>query len=574
MRKKLTALLLSLAMIATFMPALAFAADEPATGNVKYVKLMVNDPTNPDGGYSLQTRVALSGNGNNNPVSELPDPEKNYPDWVFDGWWTATTGGSKVSTTGPNFSDGDEIYSHWKSKTPPAPEEIKVTFDGNNVGKWGDDTTKVVDADNDGKVSVAEPVDPADVKIFTNWYTQAEGGAVVDLTKHVFTASTTLYAHWRDALTNGYTVKFNLTEGLDQKDAPADQIVVKNGYAKNPSQNGWTAPTVDGKKFSHWACAKCNDHHEWDFSKNQVAPKHNRGKDNIILNSVYKDAVTVSFVNDKGDAPASQLLFKGTEGVKAVANPEATGYVFDGWLDENGNAFVAGATFTEDTTFTAQWVPVTNTVTYKANGGIGEDQTQTLTYDAVPANLLDGTQFLREGYEIIGWTGVVDGTAKTFDLGEELINGVLSTEDGSEIVLNAVWKQLRTVVKYESNDTEMGSVTVDEESFLETPQGSLAVANDGYHFECWVDADNCWVSENEFFVPQKMDGKYSEVYTAIFAADDEDDVVIIDEDGNGASGDDVIKGVKTGDAVDLGLWLILGVAALVAGGYAMRRKED
>ena len=85
--------------------------------------------------------------------------------------------------------------------------------------------------------------------------------------------------------------------------------------------------------------------------------------------TVY-EAVTVSFVNGKGAAPADQVIGKGKTAT-APADPEAEGFTFDGWFAPNAEtAFDFTTPVTADLTLTAQWTEdVVEYVGAKAENG-------------------------------------------------------------------------------------------------------------------------------------------------------------------------------------------------------------
>jgi uncharacterized repeat protein (TIGR02543 family) len=77
----------------------------------------------------------------------------------------------------------------------------------------------------------------------------------------------------------------------------------------------------------------------------------------VIENGAYvvHEAVTVTFVNDKGDAPAAQKIAKGATANEPEA-PEAEGFLFAGWFAEGATeAFDFDTLVDADLTLTAAW---------------------------------------------------------------------------------------------------------------------------------------------------------------------------------------------------------------------------
>ena len=113
---------------------------------------------------------------------------------------------------------------------------------------------------NGGSVTPASAVTGADGKLtslptptrshhsFNGWYTEASGGTKVD-TNTIFTADTTIYAHWTytgattAAGTTRYTVSFETNGGSKV----SSKTVTRNTAVSEP-----TAPTKDGYTFDGW----------------------------------------------------------------------------------------------------------------------------------------------------------------------------------------------------------------------------------------------------------------------------------------------------------------------------------
>ena len=97
-----------------------------------------------------------------------------------------------------------------------------------------------------------------------------------------------------------------------------------------------------------------------------------------------------------------------------------------------------GATLTmpnEDVTVTATVAPITYTVHFDANGGSGEMDDQTFTYDE--ARNLTACAFSDSGENFLGWTTYASSTDIAYSDGQEVSN--LTTTDGATITLYAQW---------------------------------------------------------------------------------------------------------------------------------------
>lgn len=104
--------------------------------------------------------------------------------YEFLGWYTVaeTTGGRKVSTF-TTFTSDTTVYARWRVP-------FVITFDLNYEGCVEPTTETAVL----GKLT-ALPTPVRDGYTFNGWYTMAEGGTKVSVSKS-YTADTTIYAHW------------------------------------------------------------------------------------------------------------------------------------------------------------------------------------------------------------------------------------------------------------------------------------------------------------------------------------------------------------------------------------------
>lgn len=172
---------------------------------------------------------------------------------------------------------------------------------------------------------------------------------------------------------------------------------------------------------------------------------------------------------------------KGSNYTICATTPTKDGYIFQGW-EYNGTTYKEGATISNiqsDITLVAQWNPITYSVVFDANGGLGTMERQTFTYD--DAQSLTANTFTRDNYEFAGWNTATNGSGKSYDDEEEVKN--LTTENGATITLYAQWQKLYTVTFY-----NIGSLL--ETKTQEAVGGSIACPTitapcDGYEFVGW-----------------------------------------------------------------------------------------
>ena len=106
--------------------------------------------------------------------------------YVFDGWWTAKTGGEQVTAVDYVTTD-ITYYAHWKVQT------YSVQFHAN--GGTGGKTFTIAKGKTLG--SYMDQVAPKrDGYVFNGWWTARSGGSKVTASTTV-TGNATYYAHWK-----------------------------------------------------------------------------------------------------------------------------------------------------------------------------------------------------------------------------------------------------------------------------------------------------------------------------------------------------------------------------------------
>ena len=147
----------------------------------------------------------ITANYKNNSVN-LPTPTKSG--YTFNGWYTASSGGTKVSNTYIP-EENITLYAHWSANS------YRLSFDANGCGTLGVSyVTATVgktygDADDgDGLPSIALTTG----KKFDGWYTSSSGGNKITNSTTVTASSDngTLYAHCSYI---NYNISYNLANG-------------------------------------------------------------------------------------------------------------------------------------------------------------------------------------------------------------------------------------------------------------------------------------------------------------------------------------------------------------------------
>lgn len=148
-----------------------------------------------NGGSCSESNAYISADGT---ISSLPTPTREG--YSFTGWYTAASGGTKI-TSSYKFSDDATIYAQWK-KLPC------ITLDANG----GSCSVQKVYASADGKVELPTPT--LEGFKFLGWYDAKTGGNKIS-SSTIITGDITVYAQWQDTTIRG-TCGTNLSWSLNE----------------------------------------------------------------------------------------------------------------------------------------------------------------------------------------------------------------------------------------------------------------------------------------------------------------------------------------------------------------------
>lgn len=149
------------------------------------------DANGGEGGTSLTT-------GTNGRLSALPAANPTRAGYTFSGWYTAVSGGSKV-TTSTQFKKDTTVYAHWVKNsspvdpTPDTPSDTKKTYTITFNANGGSVSPASAVTSADGRVTLPTPIRAG--YTFAGWYTAPSGGTQV-WASTVFSANATVYAQW------------------------------------------------------------------------------------------------------------------------------------------------------------------------------------------------------------------------------------------------------------------------------------------------------------------------------------------------------------------------------------------
>ncbi len=168
-----------------------------------------------------------------------------------------------------------------------------------------------------------------------------------------------------------------------------------------------------------------------------------------------------------------------TADASAITEVKKKGYLFQGWLDNEGNYYVFDTPVMEDITLSASWTPVTYRVRFDLNGGQGQvPQDCVLSYDEKLT--LPLSKCYRNDYVLIGWEQEGVGIYQ-----EQSVVENLTDTEGAVVVLKAIWRLGEYKVRFQANG---GSGTMVDEAFT-CGTGKKLTKNKftraGYSFAGW-----------------------------------------------------------------------------------------
>ena len=164
------------------------------------------------------------------------------------------------------------------------------------------------------------------------------------------------------------------------------------------------------------------------------------------------------------------------------------GHVFQGWAKSEAatqaefSDKVSFSTPAQNTSLYAVWKAKDFTITYKANGGVGSDYTQTVAFGK-NESLISNT-FSYQGYRLAGWMLTSDGDRADYSDNADF---VLSEEEN--LILYALWVEAdRHIITYKNTK---GVTNSSPSSYRETEGAQLYdLSLTGYIFDGWFDSQD------------------------------------------------------------------------------------
>ena len=204
-----------------------------AANHTLYARWTVNNYTatfNSNGGSTASPQTIRRAYGSQ--LGTLPTTSRTG--YTFQGWYTAASGGSKISTTTTMPAGGATYYAHWTINSYTA------TFNSNGGSTASPQTIRRAYGSQLGTL----PTTSRTGYTFQGWYTAASGGSKISTTTTMPAGGATYYAHWTG---NTYYVAYNGNGATGGSTATSTHrygtasALRANGFVKNwPNGGGGT----------------------------------------------------------------------------------------------------------------------------------------------------------------------------------------------------------------------------------------------------------------------------------------------------------------------------------------------
>lgn len=282
--------------------------------------------------------------------------------YTFLGWYTASSGGTKISTTTVVTKD-ITYYAQWSINS------YTLTFNPN--GGTVTPTSKDLEY-NSAYGTLPTPTRASDAQYtytFAGWYTAATGGTQITAATKMAAKDTTVYAHWTSN-TRSYTVSYQTTYGTLNRTSQSIAYNSKGSCTLTMPDNtaeftytfvGWyTAANGGGTKVGS------------ELTLETPAIK------GTVTYYAYVTRSTKSYThtfnaNGGGTVNPATITKAYNTALGTLPTVSRTGYTFVGWFDTSATSGGTQATTTTKVTGTktwyARWSINSYTFTFDKNGG-------------------------------------------------------------------------------------------------------------------------------------------------------------------------------------------------------------
>lgn len=451
------------------------SASTTVTGNVTYYAQWT---------ATLRSYTAtFNGNGGGTPSpstitktygSELGTlPTCSRTGYTFLGWYTASSGGTKISST-TKITGTVIYYAQWSINS------YTLTYNVNGGNAVSPASKSIQYGSAYGTLPTPTRASTAQYSYtFAGWYTAATGGTQVTANTTMGAGNTTIYAHWT-ATTRSYTIGYQTTYGSLNRTSQSVAYGSKGSCTltmpSNYAQYTYT--------FRGWYTAANGGGTKVGSSLTLETPSVTGAATYYAYVTRAVDRYTFTFNANGGSTPSSSSISKnygeaiGTLPTCSRAADNTYTYAFAGWFDTSatsgGTRLTMTTKVTSNKTWYARWTATYRiyTVTCDGNGGTPSQSSSSFCYNEALGTLPTVT---RTGYTFKGWSTSANGP----------VNVSTTTKVTGNVTYYAIWQinSYTLTVTAGTGGTVSGSGTY---NYGKTAT-LKATASSGYHFVKWSD---------------------------------------------------------------------------------------
>lgn len=372
-------------------------------------------------------------------IGKLPAPSRSG--YTFDGWFTAASGGIKI-TESYAVTKTQTVYAHWTMI------KFTVTLNAN-----GGSVTPASVSIQQGKAIGTLPTPTRTGYNFLGWYTSKTGGSKIS-SSQVVKRDMTVYAQWE---INYYTITFDPVGGSVSQ--PVNSVPHGSQIGRLPR------PTRTGYAFDGWYTAKTDG--------TLITASYTVTK-NITLYAQWTKIIhKITLDPNGGKVSKTTVSIQEGKSYGTLPTPTRTGYTFEGWYtaSSGGTKITAASTVTKPITLYARWSVTKFIITFDAAGGSVSPSSNAVLYGKTIGFLPTPT---RKGYIFDGWFTYQIG-------GNEITTSYIPTSD---MTVHAHWTMIKCTITFDPTGGELKNTVVDIPKG--TNIGTLpAPTRTGYAFNGW-----------------------------------------------------------------------------------------
>ena len=394
--------------------------------------------------------------------------------FVFAGWNTLANGTGTSYASGASFtftSSTVTLYAQW------TPSTLYTLNFNSNGATGGPSVTSAY-----GGQSITQPsTNPTRTGYTCSGWATTPTGTAITWPFTMPSANTTLYAVCTPDV---YHVTYNQNKASGTSAQDPANLNYLSSYTTDDATR--YSGTNTGFYQTGWATAV-------DANRDPIGSVYALGSSflmpaaNVTLYAVWvSDAVKIVYnANGGTGGPVAGSGSLNSPYSIESGVPSRTGYTFAGWAATGGatGTYIVGGTTvftpTNNVVLTAQWTPVTHTVTYDVNGGSSTAPTDANAYNYLATATVSATLPTRTGYVFLGWNSAANGTGTNYAAGNSI---VMQT---SNVTLYAQWSGNPYRLNYNANGGTGAPASENRVVDATAALASTAPTRNGYTFNGW-----------------------------------------------------------------------------------------